>query len=82
MKTDIEQMDSMMSEILEANSQIVDSVNILSASSQQVTASVTENYNNSLNNVEIVKEAESAVNSIQKELATISDIMNENDKTS
>lgn len=77
MKTDIEQMNSMMTEILEANSQIVDSVSTLSASSQEVTASVSETYNISLNNVEIVKEAEAAVNAVKEIITKMLDITNE-----
>lgn len=77
LKKDIEQMNLMMTEILEANSQIVDSVSILSASSEEVTASVYENHNNSLNNVEIVKEAASAVDAIQEILLKMTDITHE-----
>lgn len=77
MKTDIEQMNSMMTEILEANSQIVDSVSTLSASSEEVAASVSETFNISQSNVEIVKEAEIAVDTVQNIITKMSDITKE-----
>jgi hypothetical protein len=49
-----------------SNSQIVDSVSTLSACTEEVAASVSETYSISLNNVESVKEASVAVDSVQE----------------
>lgn len=77
LKANIEQMNSMMNEILDSNSQIVDSVSTLSASSEEVTASVSETYNISLNNAEAVKGAAAAVEEVQEIITKMSDITEE-----
>lgn len=77
LKSDIEQMNSMITEILEANSQIVNSVSTLSGCSEEVAASVSETYDISLNNVEIVKEAASAVDKVHNIITKMTDATKE-----
>jgi methyl-accepting chemotaxis protein len=67
----------MITEILEANSQIVNSVSTLSGCSEEVAASVSETYDISLNNVKIVKEAALAVDKVHNIITKMTDATKE-----
>lgn len=67
----VEAMESQMKELRQANSTIVDSVNSLSASSQQISASVEEACNVSEENVRIVTEFSTTIGNISEQIGEL-----------
>lgn len=62
------EVNDMMNHLVQSNNAIVDSVNTLSAGSEEITASATEAYEMSEQNVTIVNEFKNVMDDITKHI--------------
>ena len=70
----IHMVETKMSELMNANGLIVDSINILSSGSEEISASISEAYKMSDQNVKVVQKFADSIREISKNMGTLTEL--------
>lgn len=74
LSNNIHMVETQMSELMKANGLIVDSINILSSGSEEISASISEAYKMSDQNVKVVQKFADSIREISENMVTLSEL--------
>ena len=66
-------VETKMSELMSANGRIVDSINVLSSGSEEISASISEAYKMSEQNVKVVHNFADSIREISENMSVLSE---------
>ena len=74
LSNNIHMVETKMSELMKANGLIVDSINILSSGSEEISASISEAYKMSDKNVKVVQKFADSIREISENMVTLTEL--------